>query len=367
MSVLNCSYFGHLLNESHFDQLQAVHRKYRKIHGGLCVVICAFGTIVNVLNIMIFMKPKLRNAVSFALVAIAVCDIFTMLPYFIYALAFYGLIPNIDPTKFSWVLFLEFHMILTNLSHSSNLWLSVLVAYIRLQVLSDNERAQSDWLSVRKVRKKVYITLLVVWLVCIPSLTTAYPKESPDGWLMVITEFNLSNGCVGLLACLWSHAIFLKIAPCLCLAICVALLVQKLRAYEKRGMEIRTKSSKRNRSEKTTIILLCLVFVSLVTELPQSAVSILYGLYPYDAMVFYALAGDFLDLLSLINSTINFFFYLSMNTQYRQALFSMFGYNPALSEQDYTSVATTGRIGARLRKRSATVRTRVEENQTTGC
>jgi len=78
-------------------------------------------------------------------------------------------------------------------------------------------------------------------------------------------------------------------------------------------------------ADRTTGLLLAILCVFLLTELPQGLIAILNAIYTADVHRFiYLTLGDVLDLLSLINSSVNFVLYCLMSSRYRQTFCSLF-------------------------------------------
>lgn len=77
-------------------------------------------------------------------------------------------------------------------------------------------------------------------------------------------------------------------------------------------------------SDRTTAILLAILTVFLLTELPQGLIAILNAIYTAEVHRFiYLTLGDVLDLLSLVNSSVNFVLYCFMSSRYRQTFCSL--------------------------------------------
>ncbi|VDO60298.1 unnamed protein product [Onchocerca flexuosa] len=94
--------------------------------------------------------------------------------------------------------------------------------------------------------------------------------------------------------------------PCLLLTIFMTLLVRMLiEARERRIRLCRGQTGVKSQAERTTTMLTAIVAVFLVTELPQGILVFAIGLKPG---IRYAMQylGDFIDVLSLINSSFNF-------------------------------------------------------------
>lgn len=62
---------------------------YAPIHGIVCVGLCVFGILTNMVHVVVLSRPSMRNsAVNCVLTAVAVCDIGTMASYLIYIVHF---------------------------------------------------------------------------------------------------------------------------------------------------------------------------------------------------------------------------------------------------------------------------------------
>jgi thyrotropin-releasing hormone receptor len=82
------------------------------------------------------------------------------------------------------------------------------------------------------------------------------------------------------------------------------------------------KSAAENDRTTTMLVLVVLMFVG--TELPQGVLALLSG---FDSRIFdnvYVPLGDVLDLLVLINSSVNFILYCVMSTQFRSTFWAVF-------------------------------------------
>lgn len=51
------------------------------MHGYFALVVCVFGIISNILNIIVLTRKHMHSPVNFILAALAIADILTMTPY----------------------------------------------------------------------------------------------------------------------------------------------------------------------------------------------------------------------------------------------------------------------------------------------
>uniref|UniRef100_A0A914VPB2 G-protein coupled receptors family 1 profile domain-containing protein n=1 Tax=Plectus sambesii TaxID=2011161 RepID=A0A914VPB2_9BILA len=138
-----------------------------------------------------------------------------------------------------------------------------------------------------------------------------YSLEQPPWW-----------NCTWERANFWITGILFKITPCILLSVFMTMLVQLLLEAGRRRqrmMRDRTNASSLNTlyTDRTTKMLVLIMLVFLVTELPQGALVIALGIEP-TVVFLHEHLGDILDLLSLINSTVNFVLYVAMSSEFRQ-------------------------------------------------
>jgi hypothetical protein len=98
----------------------------------------------------------------------------------------------------------------------------------------------------------------------------------------------------------------------------------KLREAEKKRQQLllsngtENSNYKRMTSDRTTAMLLAILIVFILTEFPQGILAILNAIFTTDVHHYiYLTLGDVLDLLSLVNSSVNFILYCLMSSRYR--------------------------------------------------
>ncbi|KAK7066520.1 Serpentine type 7TM GPCR chemoreceptor Srw, partial [Halocaridina rubra] len=84
-------------------------------------------------------------------------------------------------------------------------------------------------------------------------------------------------------------------------------------------------------TEKTSRMLLTVLLLFLVTELPQGILSLLSGIYGHKFFLqCYHHWGEVMDLLALINGTVNFLLYYVMSHQFRLTFSYLFRSPPPI-------------------------------------
>ncbi|CAK5022627.1 unnamed protein product [Meloidogyne enterolobii] len=300
-------------------------KAYAPIHGRICVFLCLFGVITNLIHCVVLTRPQMRqSAVNSIMTAVALCDLGTMGSYLIY------------------------------------IWHFVLGGNL------------CKWQRVALARRASLTVIFFILLLCIPSLAVhqviKYPhanwhpsllcpkiisgilskNHSEPIFTIIIRNTAMANGCWLFKANLWLTGICFKVIPCLLLLILSASLLQRLKQAEKKRCQLLLKQLsdspkndgrnsvdnlkqrqnggiKKMHADRTTGLLLAILCVFLLTELPQGLIAILNAIYTADVHRFiYLTLGDVLDLLSLINSSVNFVLYCLMSSRYRQTFCSLF-------------------------------------------
>ncbi|VDM42452.1 unnamed protein product [Toxocara canis] len=214
------------------------------------------------------------------------------------------------------------------------------MAFIRRMTLkvarlnSEWQRPQFAW----RVCMGVYVSVFVL---CIPTLlvhdiieyTQAEWYPPPDCahyypanysaklYTLHIPESATANGCRFFKLNLWMSGVLFKVIPCVLLLFLSIGLMMKLHNASKKRRALLKKNSgsakkRAHASDRTTTMLVCILVVFLITEMPQGILAILNAIYTTHVhMYIYFHLGDILDLLSLLNSSINFVLYCVMSSR----------------------------------------------------
>uniref|UniRef100_A0A0N5D7W5 G_PROTEIN_RECEP_F1_2 domain-containing protein n=1 Tax=Thelazia callipaeda TaxID=103827 RepID=A0A0N5D7W5_THECL len=120
-------------------ELTCVCRSYAPIHGFICVVICTFSIVANMVHVLVLTRPNMRSsAVNCVLTAVALCDMGTMSSYSIYIFHFVLFKDDACSPIYSyfWIRYLLCHMVLSIALHTTSLWLVVVMAFIRRMAIN---------------------------------------------------------------------------------------------------------------------------------------------------------------------------------------------------------------------------------------
>ncbi|XP_052819862.1 G-protein coupled receptor dmsr-1-like [Mya arenaria] len=336
--------------------LQTFENSYKPIHGYLAAIVCVFGVLANVLNIIVLTRKNMISSTNIILTGLAVSDGLTMAFYFPFALQMYvihGISASPDRDTEANAKYTLTYAIASVILHSISIWLTVTLAVFRY-VFIRFPRIGAQYCNIQRAKTAVISVAIVVTIVCIPnSISYEFKSQSieppanssnmtshPSLWWIDVRNSTHSDVVLQKFN-FWVQAVLVKLLPCFLLTIFSVLLVRTMQNAENRRKKMMTKnsvadgetqpiggstsSSKRSRrSQRTTRMLLTVVILFLVTETPQGIMNLLSGLIQDFFHHIYTPLGDLLDILALINNGINFVLYCTMSKQFRDTFISIF-------------------------------------------
>jgi hypothetical protein len=139
---------------------------------------------------------------------------------------------------------------------------------------------------------------------------------------------------------LWLYSVVMKLVPCLVLGLFTALLVRTMYRAEERAAALttgkrpegrRSSTVRRERTDRTTRLLITLLVLFLLAETPmvrpgrphssQGILGLLSAIYKKKFWEeCYIPLGEIMDMLALLNCATNFLLYSLMSTQFRETL-----------------------------------------------
>ncbi|KHN80986.1 hypothetical protein Tcan_15618 [Toxocara canis] len=348
-----------------YEWLYGIHTFYRPIHTYLSIFMCAVGTICNFCNIVVLTRKQMRTPVNMILTAMACCDTVVLFSNLIYTTHYtFVAFANCHPRHWSygWAMFLIAHAHLSLVGHSSSVWLSVMLALIRYMTLRSRGNMNGVQIGLRHSYMAIGFVVLFVAVMNAPNFLTykiiemrlnetcEIKDESvryAPAYIPGVSDMAVQAYCLVFRMAFWISGTVFKVVPCLLLTLFVWLLMRILNEVKQNRIRLmknsrplsngnsskiqpdddntcRTPSKQANhirsgeRTDRTTRMLLAIVFVFLVTEMPQGVMAVLSGMFSEEfRRHIYNNLGDILDLLSLCGACTTFIIYCSMSGQFR--------------------------------------------------
>ncbi|KAI1285334.1 Sex peptide receptor [Halotydeus destructor] len=229
------------------------------VHGYLAIVVCVFGILTNLVNIVVLTRKEMATATNAILTGLAVADLLVMASYVPFAFHHYvdHSTSSSASARFSyrWTLFTLVHAHVTVVGHAVSTWLTVLLAVWRyLSVRFPTE--SRNWLTMGAAKWAILATYLAVPVLCIPVYVSfnIYRKGGPGGdsegddgsdyyyYVVNFSQVSLRNNQLLKRVNFWLFSVFLKIVPCILLTFLSKALISALLEAERRKRRLKTQT-----------------------------------------------------------------------------------------------------------------------------
>ncbi|XP_053965553.1 G-protein coupled receptor dmsr-1 [Anastrepha ludens] len=339
-------------------ELYRMLRTYNGVHGYVALLICIFGTIANILNIIVLTKKDMAKApINKILKWLAIADMFVMIEYIPFASYQYIYMkPGEKDFSYAWAVFILFHMHFTQVLHTISIGLTVTLAIWRYVAIRHPHGRFAAFL-LSHCNEAIIFSFIVSPIVCFPTLFVfkvgeSYVDDSTEPLYHVYADKDTHLYRINF----WIHSVIIKLLPCCILTVISFILVrvlceaskrkQKLKEYNNPGKggsgvngggscggEVPLTEQRHpqrppkcdRRTDRTTMLLVAVLILFLVTEFPQGILGLLSGvLEKCFFFVCYPPFGEMMDLLALINAAVGFVLYGLMSKQFRTTFKSLF-------------------------------------------
>lgn len=311
------------------------YRSYGEVHGYIANVVCVFGVISNILNIIVLTRKHMITPTNCILTALAIADFLTMLTYLVYATYFYIATEPKPEYNHSagWIYFILIHNHFIITCHNMAMWFTVTLAVFRYIFVCHHTIA-SRLCSLQRSIMTIIIVVVATILLCIPNyfLYKVVPMnskyENMTGYWIIDSDLVTENPSYKI-AIFWFFGVIMKVAPSILLSLVSTLIILTM----KRASERRVRLLKQTRASdhdvnhehnRTTYMLVSVVLFFVITEFPQGILAMISGLNDKFFNDIYSNLGDVMDLLVLLNSAVNFILYCIMSQQFRDTFRSLF-------------------------------------------
>ncbi|KAK5645400.1 hypothetical protein RI129_006700 [Pyrocoelia pectoralis] len=341
------------LTRDTFCELKTFYNTYRNIHGYLSIMVCVFGSIANVLNVCVLSRREMRSPTNSILRGLAVADLLVMIEYIPFSCHVY-----FDPDarftasyfSYGWALFMTFHALFGQVFHFISICLTVILAIWRFIIITKSHKNRG-WCTPQRTTITIILTYFLCPLVCLPlymSLDITEQATFVNGSGRIIPKMQLVNytdekynATLYVLnygkfkeISFWVYGVVIKLVPCILLTILSQRIISALVEAKQRRRNLlasnikplkTSRQNKEQQTDRTTRMLLAVLFLFLITEFPQAILGLLsVSIGPEFEMQCYNPLGDLMDILALTNSAINFILYCSMSRQFRSSFQAAF-------------------------------------------
>ncbi|XP_069121970.1 G-protein coupled receptor dmsr-1-like [Argopecten irradians] len=317
------------------EALEKVSANYMYYHGYVSLVVCLFGIPSNLINITVLTRRHMRTPINFILTWMAVSDLLTMISYVPFAVHYYcSFSPfSVSPEKNSlpWMRFLLFHINFTSTTHTISIWLGVALAIFRYVHLQSPSKGSLTHMR-RKIRARIVVFVIYVCsiLLLVPNfVSNKLVPLSDNSTVYILEDFHLGTAQVKpvVMINLLLYSILAKFLPCILITAYGGILLRTLRntMIVKRRMWTNNNltTQKSYDTTKTTYMLLVVIILFVVTELPQGILILLSLFLKGFFEHVYIPLGDAMDIIALVNNSINFILYCTMSSDFRKTLVEM--------------------------------------------
>ncbi|XP_070508000.1 G-protein coupled receptor dmsr-1-like [Chironomus tepperi] len=345
------------------NNLDEFHTFFNAINFKLSLCICIFGCITNVLNFIVLSQKDLRTHINYILTGLAISDFLVMLVYFPYALD-HAFSINSRPERltYGYAHYIYTHAMLSQTAHTVSIFLTITLALWRY-ISVCHPSCKNAFMN--RTLWAIIASYVISPIICLPyymSLTiqskstyvykgnmteykTSNINDTESQFLATIDEENgdfekytkyyvqVSSFYMSYnQAFLWVYSVIIKLLPCMLLTYFSVQLVRTLYEAKKRkeklsgNLQMSAKLlNKKKQADRTTKMLIAVLFLFLITEVPQGILGLMSAVLHQDFYLHcYQKLGDLMDFLALLNSSINFILYCSMSRQFRDAFTKIF-------------------------------------------
>ncbi|KAL7648890.1 UNVERIFIED_CONTAM: hypothetical protein RMT77_000824 [Armadillidium vulgare] len=294
------------------------HKSYQAVHGCSSLIVCIFGSIANIINIVVLTRRSMISPTNAILTALAITDLLVMAEYIPYTLHHYILTGRSDKSRYSWgwAVFVLFHAHFGQVFHTISISLTVALAVWRYIAIG---YPQHNYLWCSMSRSKIAILACIAFSLFfnIPNYINLNIKtvENENVTLhLVHFTYQEALNTVNFI----TYSVVLKLFPCAALTwLSFALIRELLRAATRRAALTKKKAESEKQADRVTKMLLAILILFLISEVPQGILGLLYILPNSGFTSCYEKLGEIMDMLVLFNSAVNFLLYCSMSQQFR--------------------------------------------------
>ena len=320
--------------------------EYKIYHGYISLIVCLLGCVSNVLNIIVLTRKEMHTATNVILTGLAAADFLVMLEYIPFTFHYYIFNDRTDANfwSYGWAIYIMIHANFSQIFHTISIGLTVSIAVWRY--FSVGVGANANWYNLYYALLTVVSIYVMSPVLSIPVFISfsiqEYVKHNEIGevWIkykVEVSELATDGNYFLVYLNFIIYSFFIKLIPCLILTVFCFRLVDMLVKIKRRkidlsknnnvpgGIETPSTCACINTADQTTIMLLSVLFLFLLTELPQAILALLSVINGIEFFKnCYHNLSEVMDILALVNCSINFVLFCSMSSTFRRTFRNLF-------------------------------------------
>ncbi|CAD1475601.1 unnamed protein product, partial [Heterotrigona itama] len=160
--------------------LSSFHSYYSQLHGWISLLVCIFGSIANILNILVLTRREMRSPTNIILTGLAIADLLVMIDYIPYVIHLYLYRRSRrDTFTYGWTIFVLFHSNFAQVCHTISICLTLILAVWRYVAVARPQQNR-QWCSYRRTILAIFIAYVFCPVLCIPVYITTEMREQVE-------------------------------------------------------------------------------------------------------------------------------------------------------------------------------------------
>jgi hypothetical protein len=157
-----------------YPALQEFAEWYWGIHGYVATVVCTFGVVANLANIIVLTRRSMITSTNIILTWLAVADLLTMACFLPFGGYFYiarGYIPEVPfpaTQSVNWIRYFVFYINFSVVCHTVAVWLTITLAIFRYLCICYPTKGTS-LCSQHRAKIAVFVVYLTSAVICLPN------------------------------------------------------------------------------------------------------------------------------------------------------------------------------------------------------
>ena len=296
----------------------------------VCLALCVFGSIGNILSFIVFLKDSLKTSTSFLFQALALIDTAML----ILVIPVYCIVPIMrylnkhEAYFYAHQYVLVYVLPLVHTVQTATIWVTVLVGVNRYIAVCKPYQA-SRLCTVTQARKQLSLIIACALLYNIPRFFSAHLVPAVTANNVTVYEANHttlgSNLMFNIIYNNILYVIVLLTLPILILTLLNIRLINALQEIKRRRAEMQNRQQQQDNN--VTLVLIIVVIVFITCQLPALINQIMWNTLSNISRECGGLQYYFSKIsncLVIVNSSVNFVIYLLFNTRFKQVLLQLF-------------------------------------------